>query len=71
MELLTETFPQFYQYCSESKNINELIDNFSQRDLPLHHNLKHLQVVTDFGGETLKRISRNSASLFPNGLLIV
>jgi hypothetical protein len=69
-ELLIETFPQFYQCCSEAKNINELIDKFSHGDLPLHHNLKHLQVVTDFGGESLKRISINADSLFPNGFLI-
>ncbi len=69
--LLAETFLQFYESCIQAKTVNQLIYEFESNSLPLHHNLKHLQVITDVGGEVLKRISSDSQKLFPNGKLNV
>jgi hypothetical protein len=71
LALLTETFPLFYENCINSNTVDELIEQFEHENLPLHHNLKHLQVVTDVGGEILQRISSDAEKLFPLGKLNV
>lgn len=69
--LLTETFPLFYQNCINSSTVDELLEQFNKGSLPLHHNLKHLQTVTDVGGEVFRRISSDAEKLFPLGKLNV
>lgn len=68
--LLLETQEQFLSLLSfplsHPKKLPEVIQ---AAELPANLLVKHLMVLTDFGGEKLQRINDNFALLFPGGVL--
>ena len=70
--LLLETQDQFASILSvDIRDLENLFDILEASRLPANLFLKHLVILADFGGEPLKRISKEHefATLFPDGKL--
>lgn len=68
--LLLKTQDQFIHLLSiETAELDKLFDIIEASSLPANLFLKHLVILADFGGEMLKRISREFELLFPDGKL--
>lgn len=67
---LLETQEQFLAILSvEVPNIENLFSIIESSTMPANLFVKHLVVLADFGGEMLKRIKREFATLFPENRL--
>ncbi len=68
--LLLKTQDQFIHILSiETVELDKLFDIIEASSLPANLFLKHLVILADFGGEMLKRVSREFELLFPDGKL--
>ena len=68
--LLLKTQDQFIHILSiETVELDRLFDIIEASSLPANLFLKHLVILADFGGEMLKRVSREFGRLFPDGKL--
>ena len=68
--LLLETQDQFIHILSiETVELDKLFEIIEASSLPANLFLKHLVILADFGGEMLKRVSREFELLFPDGRL--
>lgn len=68
--LLLETQDQFIHILSiKTVELDKLFDIIEASSLPANPFLKHLVILADFGGEMLKRVSREFELLFPDGKL--
>ncbi len=64
--LLLKTQDQFIHILSiETDKLDKLFDIIEASSLPSNLFLKHLAILADFGGEMLKRVSREFELLFP------
>lgn len=67
---LLQTQDQFISILSiQTNSIDNLFEIVEASALPGNLFLKHLVILSDFGGEMLKRVSNEAASLFPEGKL--
>ena len=70
LPLLLKTQDQFIHILSiETIELDKLFDIIEASNLPANLFLKHLVILADFGGEMLKRVSREFELLFPDGKL--
>lgn len=68
--LLLQTQEQFISILKiETPTIDNLFGIIEASSLPGNLFLKHLVVLSDFGGEMLKRVSNEAAAMFPGGTL--
>ena len=68
--LLLKTQDQFIHILSiETDELEKLFEIVEASSLPANLFLKHLVILADFGGEMLKRVSREFSTLFPDGEL--
>lgn len=68
--LLLKTQDEFVSLLSISpRELDKLFEIVAASRLPANLFLKHLVILADFGGEMLKRVSRESETLFPDGKL--
>jgi hypothetical protein len=68
--LLLKTQDQFIHILSiETDELDKLFDIIEASSLTANLFLKHLVILADFGGEMLKRVSREFDLLFPDGKL--
>jgi hypothetical protein len=68
--LLLKTQDQFISILSiETRDLDRLFEVVEASSLPANLFLKHLVILADFGGEMLKRVSREFEMLFPEGKL--
>lgn len=68
--LLLQTQDQFISILNiETPNIDNLFDIIEASALPGNLFLKHLVILSDFGGEMLKRVSNEASTIFPEGRL--
>jgi len=68
--LLLKTQDQFIHILSiETVELDKLFDIIEASSLPANLFLKHLVILADFGGEMLKRVSREFELLFPDDKL--
>jgi hypothetical protein len=68
--LLIKTQDQFIHILSiETDELDKLFDIIEASSLPANLFVKHLVILADFGGEMLKRVSREFELLFPGGKL--
>jgi len=68
--LLLKTQDQFIHILSiETVELDKLFDIIEASSLSANLFLKHLVILADFGGEMLKRVSREFELLFPDGKL--
>jgi hypothetical protein len=68
--LLLKTQDQFISIIGvETPDLDSLFKIVQASSLPANLFLKHLVILADFGGELLKRISREFEMLFPEGVL--
>lgn len=69
--LLLKTQDQFIKIISlETPNLEKLFTVIESASLPANLFLKHLVILSDFGGEMLGRISAEFGKIFPSGKLI-
>lgn len=68
--LLIDTHQQFINILSlDVINLESLFIIINESSISANLFLKHLVILTDFGGEMLNRVSREFNSLFPTGQL--
>lgn len=68
--LLLRTQDQFISILSiETRELDNLFEIVGASSLPANLFLKHLAILTDFGGEMLQRVSREFSMLFPDSQL--
>lgn len=68
--LLLKTQDQFINILSiDTPHMDNLFEIINASSLPANLFLKHLVILADFGGEMLKRVSREFEILFPEGKL--
>ncbi|MBD2453135.1 restriction endonuclease [Nostoc sp. FACHB-87] len=68
--ILIETQAQFISILSEdTSSIENLFTKIESSNLPTNLFLKHLVILSDFGGEPFKNVNKEFATLFPDGIL--
>ena len=72
LQILLDTQERFISVLklADKNNARNLFRILDVSDFPYNLFLKHLTVLTDFGGEPLQRINKDFTELFPTGKLV-